>query len=402
MGNAEQMDVNRPATVWAMVLLAAVTPAPAVLGPLIVGLYVTDLGVTAQQAGYLIAAELIGAALSTFSTLLLIGRVNWHKVLYISTVIIIAAYVLSCAFTSFEMLLPIRFTSGLALGTIMTMTIVVSGMMADKERAFGFWSLGQIVFAVTGFAVFPHLFPVIGVKGFFLSMARFMAVMLLPIRFMPVAGTAEHKRGMSSLPARARKLLPVGLLALLLFYTAVGGVWAYVERIANQAGFHPDFIGYALSSSSVVGVAGAGGATWLSKRLGRLVPSLFGYALLGIAILILLNMQSMVLYIVASFTFKFSWWFTSPYLLANMTTLDPSGRVAVLVNFVVACGMGTGPAIAATILEYAQPAGSPLNYNAVLVFGVACLMVSFPLLYLIIQQNSATARAEISVIPVRT
>jgi len=393
MNRAQQADVNHASTILAVALLAAVTPAPAVLGPLIVGLYVTDLGFSPQQGGYLIAAELIGAALSTFSTLLLIGRVNWHKILYCSTAIIITGYLISCIFTSFEMLLPIRFVSGLALGTIMTMTIVVSGMMRDQERAFGFWSLGQIIFAVTGFAIFPHLFPIIGVKGFFLVMASFMTFMLLPIRFMPSTGRAEHKQGLRSIPARSRKLAPVGLLALLLFYTAIGGVWAYVERIANQAGFQADFIGYVLSVASIVGVAGAGGATWLSKRFGRLLPSLCGYVLIGVGTLLLFGLQSTLFYIIASLVFKFSWWFTSPYLLANMTNLDPSGRIAILVNFVVACGMGLGPAIAATVLSATQSISGRLDYNAVLIFGVFCLAASFPMLYLIIQENSKSVES---------
>ncbi|VAV86596.1 hypothetical protein MNBD_ALPHA02-2479 [hydrothermal vent metagenome] len=391
MNNAPRIDVNRAPTIFAIALLAAVTPAPAVLGPLLVGVYVTDLGFTPQQGGYLIAAELIGAALSTLSTLFLIGRVSWHKILYSCICIIIAGYLISFMLTSFDMLIPVRFISGLALGTIMTLTIVVSGMMKDQERAFGFWSLGQIIFAVAGFAFLPHILPDIGVKGFFLIMAGFMTLLLFPVRFMPAAGRIEHQEGLRSIPAESKKLAPIGLFALLLFYTAIGGVWAYVERIANQAGFQADTIGYILSLSSVLGVAGAGAATWISKKYGRLLPALCGYLLIGLSVFLLFGLESAVFYTVASFAFKFAWWFTSPYLLANMTNLDPSGRIAILVNFVVACGMGLGPAIAATVLDYTQQnISDDLNYNAVLVFGLICLAISFPLLVIIIRANSKT------------
>ena len=90
-----EFDVNRASTIWAVTLLAAVTPAVAVLSPLLVGAYVVDLGSTAQQGGYLVAAELVGAALSTFLALFLVGRVGWHKILYCSITIIIAGSVLS-------------------------------------------------------------------------------------------------------------------------------------------------------------------------------------------------------------------------------------------------------------------------------------------------------------------
>ena len=385
----KQFDVNRASTIWAITLLAAVTPAVAVLSPLLVGTYVTSLGFSAQQAGYLIAAELIGAALSTFSTLFIVGRFNWHKILYVSIAIIIAGYLVSSGLTSYELLLPTRFVSGLALGTIMTMTIVVTGMTSDQERTFGFWSLGQIVLAVFGFAVLPHVLPLVGIKGFFLGMALAMTLLLYPVRFMPETGSSEHKLGWGSIPARARRLAPLGLIALLLFFTAIGSVWAYVERIANAAGFKAEFIGYVLSVASVVGVIGAGAATWLSTRKGRLMPALLGYSLVCFAVVLLLSLESSLLYTVSSQIFKFAWWFTLPYLLANMTLLDPSGRIAILTNFVIACGMGLGPAVAATILDVSHSVTGELDYNAVLIFGVACLAMSFPLLYPVIRANSS-------------
>ncbi len=386
--NKQHIDVNRVSTIWAITLLAAVTPVAAVLSPLLVGAYVTSLGFSAQQAGYLIAAELIGAALSTFSTLLIVGRLNWHKILYVSIGIIITAYVISIGLTSFEMLLPTRFISGLALGTVMTMTIVVTGMTRDQERTFGFWSLGQIIVAVLGFAVLPHILPLVGVKGFFMGMAVAMTLLLYPVRFMPATGSAEHQMGWKGIQPRVRRLAPLGLLALLLFFTAIGSVWAYVERIAAAAQLDAALIGYVLSAASIVGVIGAGTATWLSTRMGRLLPPLLGYALVALGVLLLFSLQSVTLYAISSQVFKFAWWFTLPYLLANMTLLDPSGRIAILTNFVIACGMGLGPAIAATILEISQPVGGELDYNSVLVFGLACLAISFPLLYPVIRANS--------------
>ncbi|VAW02036.1 hypothetical protein MNBD_ALPHA01-1829 [hydrothermal vent metagenome] len=388
MNNTKEIDVNRAPTIAAVSLLAAITPAPAVLSPLLVGIYVTDLGISPQQGGYLIASELIGAALSTFSTLFLIGRVSWHRILYCSLAIIIFCYLLSVVITSIDVLMTVRFISGLALGTVMTLTIVVSGMMKNQERAFGFWSLGQIIFAVISFAIFPLIFPVIGLQGFFVIMAVMMSALLFPVRFMPRAGRAEHNKGFGGIPVKTKKLAPFGLLALFLFYAAIGGVWAYVERIADQAGFKADLIGYILSISSLAGVVGAAAATWVSKRYGRFLPSLCGYLLIAAGMLLLFGLESVLFYTLASLIFKFSWWFTAPYLLANMTNLDPSGRIAIIVNFVVACGMGLGPALAALVLDYTMSANGVYDYNAVIIFGVLCLFISFPLLCMVIRVNS--------------
>ncbi|MCF6328859.1 MAG: MFS transporter [Henriciella sp.] len=389
METSKQIDVNSKAVIAALTLLATIAPAAAVLSPLLVGAYVTDIGFTPQQGGTIIAAELIGAALSSLSTFFLISRVNWHKILYGAIFTMIICYGISYVIVSYDLFLIVRFLSGLALGTLMTMTIIVAGMMKDPERAFGFWSLGQIVFAVVGFAVFPMLLPSIGLDGFFIFMAGAMALMLLPARYMPEKGIMTGGDRSDGNAAASKWMIAIGALAVFLFYTAIGSVWAYVERIADQAGLEAGAIGYVLSISSLLGVVGAGAATWMSTKFGRFMPSALGYVLVGVGILLLFDLQTIMFYTIASLVFKFAWWFTAPYLLASVTSLDASGRVAILVNFVIACGLGLGHAVGAKVLTLAQQfGGGPLNYNAVLIFGVICLCISFPLLLIVFRAHT--------------
>ncbi len=389
METSRQIDVNSKAVIAALTLLATIAPAAAVLSPLLVGAYVTDIGFTPQQGGTIIAAELIGAALSSLSTFFLISRVNWHKILYGAIFTMIICYGISYVIVSYDLFLIVRFLSGLALGTLMTMTIIVAGMMKDPERAFGFWSLGQIVFAVVGFAVFPKLLPSIGLDGFFIFMAGAMALMLLPARYMPEKGIMAGENRSDGRAAASKWMIAIGALAVFLFYTAIGSVWAYVERIADQAGLEAGAIGYVLSISSLLGVVGAGAATWMSTKFGRFMPSALGYVLVGVGIMLLFDLQTIMFYTIASLVFKFAWWFTAPYLLASVTSLDASGRVAILVNFVIACGLGLGHAVGAKVLTLAQQlGGGPLNYNAVLIFGVICLSISFPLLLIVFRAHT--------------
>jgi len=394
METNKQIDVNSKPTIVALTLLATIAPASAVLSPLLVGAYVTDMGFTPQQGGSIIAAELIGAALSSLSTFFLISRVNWHKILYGAIFTMIICYGISYMITSYDAFLVTRFISGLALGTLMTMTIVVAGMMKNPERAFGFWSLGQIVFAVIGFAVFPKLLPHIGLDGFFVFMAVAVALLVLPARFMPKKAISSSKAQAGGTQIASKGMIAIGALAVFLFYIAIGSVWAYVERIANQAGIEPGTIGYVLSISSLLGVVGAAAATWLSAKYGRLLPSATGYVLVGLGILLLFNLETIMFYTLASLVFKFAWWFTGPYLLASVTSLDASGRLAILVNFMIACGLGLGHAIGAKVLTIAQQiGGGPLNYNAVVIFGVTSLAISFPLLVLVFRAHNSHSKA---------
>lgn len=370
--------------------MAAITPAAAVLGPIIVGAYVTDMLLSAQQAGYLIASELVGAGMATFVAFFAVGRYSWRHILRAALLVCLLGNLLSTLQTSFELLLAIRFVTGLAVGAIMTMTIVIVGMTRDQERNFGYWSAGQVIFAVIGFAIFPQVIPVVGIDGFFTGMAVVMALQQLLVQNLPASGRAEHQLGFSSLPPEAKRLAPGALLALLFFYIGIGSVWAYVERIGAQANFDPQYIGYALSGSSVIGVFGAAAATWMSTRFGRLLPSFLGYVMIGGAIAMYFDTQAAMIFVAASLLFKFAWWFITPYLLASMTTLDPSGRIAILTNFVIGFGLGVGPAIAAWLIGGGEAGAANLDYNKVIYLGLGCIVASMLMLVPVIRLNSVT------------
>ncbi len=382
------VDVNSVSCIFAVAMIAAVVPATVVLGPIIVGAYVTDLRFSVQQAGYLISAELLGAGLATFIAYFAVSRFNWHSILRLALLLGTLTNIASALLSEFALLVPVRFATGLAVGTIMTMTIVIVGMTEAQERNFGAWSMGQVVFAVIGFAVFPQLVPVVGVSGFFLGMAAVMALLQMVVGRVPAAGNYAHQNGVAGLSPQARRLAPVALLALLFFYIGIGSVWAYVERIGDQAGLEAEFVGYVLSASSVIGVIGAGVATWLSTRMGRLLPVLGGYLLIGLSVALYAGYVGGLLFLAASLLFKFAWWFLSPYLLANMTRLDPSGRVAILTNFVIGVGLGGGPAIAAWLLGSGEADGAVTDFSSVIYLGLSCLAVSIALLVPIIRLNN--------------
>ncbi|MGI9228580.1 MAG: MFS transporter [Gammaproteobacteria bacterium] len=389
-----KIDVNGWHCIISIALLAAVVPAAVVLGPIVVGAYVTQLGFSEQQAGYLIAAELVGAGLATFVAYFAVSRFSWHRILYFALTACLLGNLLSAFLVEYNLLVPVRFVTGLAVGSIMIMTIVIVGMTRDQERNFGYWAMGQVIFAVIGFAVLPHLIPKFGIGSFFIGMAIVMVLLLLfVVKNLPASGTAQHQLGLGGLPPAAKQLAPVSLLALLLFYIGIGSVWAYVERIGAQAGLAPDFIGYVLSGSSVVGVLGASLATFLSTRFGRLLPPLFGYLMIGVTIAMYFGTPTALIFAVASLLFKFAWWFISPYLLANMTSLDPSGRIAILTNFVIGVGLGFGPAIAAWLLgPEAETTSGNLDYSKVIYLGVSCVSLSIVLLIPIIRYNSGSER----------
>lgn len=385
----ETFDVNSLPTILALVMMAAITPSASVIGPLIVGNLVTDLGFSAQQAGTIVGTELIGAGLATLLILVLVSRVSWRSTMYAAFSVIAAGNVLSAFILDFNTLVSIRLVVGVGVGLIMAKTLIIVGMTSNQTRVMGYWAVGQVIFSVIAFAGLPHIFPIIGMRGFYISMAVVMVLFMLLVRHMPPEGSKEHKAGFKSLSPEVIKLAPIGLLAMLLFFIGLGSVWAYVERMADAAGFSATTIGYILSIASFAGVLGASAASYMGGRFGLWIPTVGGYLGLVIAMILLFSLGSAINFGISSFIYKYAWWFVLPYLLANMTMLDASGRLIILTNFTIGIGVGAGPVMAAYLLTaFQESADSALNFSPVLFLGITSMIASCILLTPIIKANS--------------
>lgn len=369
------IDVNRPLSIFSIALLASVTPSAVLLGPLVVGALVTDLGFTPQQGGNMIFAELTGAAFATFPAFWWLSNVNWRKVLYIALAMTVLGNLMSSAVSDPWTLGFVRLFTGFGVGTIMLVTLTTTGLTDNQERVFGFWQTGQIVFAAIALSIMPTIIPKVGIHGFYIGLAVVMAFMAVAVRNFPTHGADNGNFSWSDLEAHVKKLAPLALLGLIFFYIAVGGVWNFVERIGDASGFDPKFIGYTLSGVSVIGVLGALSATWLSTKLGRLIPFTLGIIVIAASFMLLYGLTSTTIFILSAFLFKFGWWFISPYLLANMTSLDPTGRLITATNFVIAFGQALGPLVVGFMLAPAVAGGKVLDYSPAINVGLIALIL---------------------------
>ena len=386
MQPGDSFDVNSPRTIFAIALLASITPSAVLVGPLVVGALVTQLGFTPQQGGNMIFAELSGAALATFPAFWWVGRINWRKVLYFALALTVIGNLASTQAADPWTMGATRFATGIGVGTIMLVTLTSTGLTANQERVFGFWQTGQIVFAAIALFVMPFIVPVIGIRGFYVGLALIMALLALAVTSFPTGGAAMPAFRWSQLDTHIKRLAPMALAGLIFFYLAVGGVWNFVERMGDAAGFDARFIGYTLSGVSVVGVTGALTATWLSTRLGRIIPFAAGIVIIAVSFVLLYGLSSQNLFVMSAFLFKYGWWFISPYLLANMTTLDPSGRLITATNFVIAFGQGLGPFVVGLFLVEAAT-GQVIDYSPALTTGLVSFVVCCVLFTPVVKSN---------------
>ncbi|HEY0879683.1 MAG TPA: MFS transporter [Zeimonas sp.] len=364
----QTIDIDSKATIAALVLLSAISPAILLLAPAIVGALVTGSGLTPQAAGLVISAELGAMALVTFSTLWWMRFWNWRTAIRSCLVLMVLGNIASSqSVDSGTMLAFWRFVSGLGSGSVIILCMVTIGQTRQRERNYGWWVVGQLVLGAIGLKVLPGLLPHYGLESVYLFLALASAAMLPLASLLPIAGTGDRPQG----NRRAYWLVSVaGLAAVVLFYVSLGGVWAYVERIADQAGMAPQSIGDALTIATLFGIAGSLAATWIGGRWGCLAPLVLGYAMLAGSIVLLQAPLSGSTYLVATSVFKFAWTFALPFLLASIAAHDASGRLVVLANFMIGAGLSIGPAAAGATLVAAP------DYSGVLTLGIVGSLVS--------------------------
>ena len=335
----------------ANVLLAAAVPIVLFVAPVLVGQMIRQLQFSVASAGYIISIELGTMCLATIPAYLSLGRVGMRQVVAVALSLVIAGDTVSIWATSFAQLATIRAITGLGGGSIMALCMKGIGLTSNKDRNFGYWLIGQLASGVVGLLVLPPLFQVAGLWAFYLVMAVILLAILPLTRFLPADSGPGIRSSAGLLDIFGGSATGVvSIIGVLLFYVAISGVWTYIERLGHAAHVQPGMIGATLAGATVMGVAGAGAASFLASRFPRFVLIAAGFAILALSILLLLEGPRAARYVLAACMFKFAWTFVIPFMFASISAADPSGRMIVSTNFVVGGGLSIGPAIGARLL----------------------------------------------------
>ena len=349
-------------------LLNACGAAVYFIAPLLVGGYVTQLGFSGQQGGYIISAELAGFAVAPILAAIWVRKVSWRLALYCSVGMIMLMNIITSALTEFTHYLAIRFICGFASGILLAVCMAVIHRTLDPDRSLGYWFGLQLLAGSLGVIFLPELIADFSVGAVFLLLAVLHALLLVFIRFVPDSGEIEQTqevKATGSVPI----LVALGFVGLFLFEAGIMGVWTYYERIGNAGGIAARTIGYALSASLFLGFLGSMAAAALSTRFSRLLPVVLGTGLAILCAALLLGDFSTAAYVTSVAMFSFAWYFTLPYIMACIANVDATGRLLILSNLVAAVGTSTGPACAA-LLQTSD------SYVPVLWMGIITMLAS--------------------------
>ena len=355
-------------TILALTLIAAVAPALLMMAPVVAGQLGAELQLGPAAIGSLFTAELGAMSLASLPACYWLSRVNWRLAGTLAASVFIVANLGSMLADSASTLIPLRVLSGLGGGSLMILCMGTASMLPKPDRIYGFWVMGQLVLGALGLMLLPSLFAHYGLAVFFAVLAVLMLLCLPLIRYLPAK--KQQSAGTAKPDTTARLSLPalVGLLAVLLFYISLNGVWTFLGALAESINIDAQVSGNVLAMASLLGIAGALSATLLGGRKRFRLLLVGGYAVMIAGILLLTGSPDETRFTIAALGFKYAWTFALPFILASLASIDRNGQLMSLVNLVIGGGLALGPLIAGRMIEEFHGFQAVLLGSALLAF----------------------------------
>lgn len=364
--------IPSPALLAAVVLFAAITPAVLLTAPAIASQLAAQLHLEPARIGDLFAVELGAMSLATLPSLFWLRRVDWRLAGLLAALGFILANLASANAGGYQALLVLRALSAFCGGSLMILCLSCAAGMPNPSRAYGIWVLGQLVLGAVGLAVLPRLYQAYGLGAGYLSLAALMLLALPLVRALPSGAMAAA--GPRRTVEAPRWKIAAAILGLLGFYVALSAVWTFVGAIGERAGLAATLGGEVLAVATLAGIAGATCASLAGERWRREGQLAAGFALMALAILLLLGAPGLARFALATLLFKFTWTYALPFILACLAELDASGRLMSLSNLVIGAGLALGPALGGRLI------GADGGFHGLLLGAAALTALSLPLI----------------------
>ncbi len=375
----KESGVLRPLAAGA--LLYTVGPAAILLMPMIVGVYIDDIGFSNQEAGFLASAEAAGISIASVVGVFWVRRLNWQYVTLFGLAISMLANVVATGIESFIPMLFCRICASLGAGTAFAVAVASLGEQRNPERAYGVGLAVQTGVMILVLALSSEIIERWGIDGLFLMLALLSIVVVLPVAWLPEQSKKNQQIKQTKTPDVVSNIGPVtaALLATLIHFIGTVGFWTYLERIGANAGHSTAFIGTVLAFALGTGALGAAMAAWLSDRFGFAWPFIISTIVLVTSMVLAVGNINALLLVFCAISFGFMWPFANTYQIALVARLDAGGRFVVLVPAAQGIGAMAGPALAGVLIQ-----GS--NYMPVNILSGVCFIVSLFLFLIVLSQ----------------
>ena len=367
--------VDRLSAIIAACLLSALGAMVYNILPMFLGVAQDARGYTDQQLGFITSAYFFGFSVVTISAFFWIRKVNWKHASIVAACLVIAGLLASVGFVRYGLFMLCVFVVGSGSSALYGIATTMLGDTHNAARSFGLKigmeaGLGSVLF----FLLPPLVITRWGFDGMLYAGALVAMLLTVSIFWLPARGvkgqeSSEAALSMSWNDVTAQLPLWVCLLGIFVFFGGVSSIWAFLERLGNDAGYSSAAISTALSLALIGAMAGSFLAAGVGNRY-RLAPPLVIAACVYLAAMALLAFSSSVMpFTVAALLFAGAFGFALPFMVTIVSDLDTGGRFIVLTVPALALGGIAGPAIAGMLKT-----GS--DYFPIIIYASATIIVS--------------------------
>ncbi len=359
--------------IFSVVAASAIALLVLTTGPLLVGAYVTTLGLSVRSAGLLFSLEMLGFMLGAIAMFALLLR-NRQRVVTAALGVMTGANVLSVFSETMPLLAALRCLSGFGAGILMTMTILVIGRLRNPDAIYGLWTIGQLSLGAVALLVFPAVIAAMGLPAVFAIIASLSATLFATVRFYsPAPPTFGSPHGAARV--EAGPILGWACLAgIFIYYAGQAAVWAYLERIGVSWALQPDAVSLVLFAGLLAGIAGASLAVLVGNRTGRVIPVTASLALSAVSIGILMISGDSTRFGLGVTLFNLAWYLFLPYSAAMIAAVDRNGKLLIGLSVVFPGALAAGPAAAALFVRDSELLAPLLLGLVSIPIGLVCML----------------------------
>ncbi len=312
--------------------------------PLLMGVLISDLGLTEVGAGLLLTVELSATFVGAVAVAPRMARDSRRRWAGIGLLAAVAGNAASAGLGPGLWLLVARAGAGLGAGWLIASASAAAAGSREPDRLFATIALLEGLAIGLLLVGLPSVTVPFGAAGAFLALATLCVCAAPLVGNLPEVadGSAAGPRGRA--PHRAAAF--AALAAILAMSVAGMGIWTLSERIGTAAGLGPSGVGSVLGAATVLGLGGAAAAAWLGTRRGRAGPLLLGVVVSTASMTGLALATTVSLFVLTQLVWAVAFFFTTPYLLGVAAALDPAGRWTSAASGMSAAGSALGPAAA--------------------------------------------------------
>ena len=340
--------------------------------PVFLGKTAESLDLSIAEAGWLGSIYLSGFGLASVVASLFLHRANRRGIAWLAFLVAAGLLLLASTAESYAAIAALLFATGLALGTLYSLSFILASEFHNATRAVGIKLGGEVVLGAALIFILPvAVYPAFGLEGMLVSLALVLLCFSVSAATLPPASASTEATSAEKAPMPMRASL--GLFALFIFTVSQAALWSFAERAGIERGIDNVALGSALSLAVLFGGVGAFLAALVSDKAGRRLPIGVAFVAYAFAIGLFLFGGELISYALAVNLFFLVWLFALPYFISAIGEADASGRAVTLVTACLAFGSMLGPVTGVFLIGIG-------GYGALYVIGAGLTLGAFSIL----------------------